>query len=104
MVHPPLTVRPIVHTAHLSVWLDLFRALGPRTLTSDPMWTELQLDRGRVTLTILNRGAREGDVSLGSRPPTWTLSVLQSRRSRRWRSSGSRPRTLNRCVSRVAMA
>jgi hypothetical protein len=62
---PPLTVRPIVHSAHLDEWLAIFRALGAGTLSEDPLWTELELDRGRVTLSGLHAGAREGEVSLG---------------------------------------
>jgi hypothetical protein len=69
MTIPPLTVRPVVHTDYLAVWLGIFGALGAVALTADPMWTELQLDRGRVTLTALNRGAAEGDVSLGFETP-----------------------------------
>lgn len=66
---PPLTVRPVVHTAHLAEWVQVFRALGAVTLSTDPMWTELQVDRGRVTLTELNRDAVEGDVALGFETP-----------------------------------
>jgi hypothetical protein len=66
---PSLTVRPVVHTDHLAEWLAVFRALGAGTLSKDPMWTELQLDRGRVTLTALNRDATEGEVSLGFETP-----------------------------------
>jgi hypothetical protein len=66
---PPLTVRPVVHTAYLPEWLALFRALGAATLSADPMWTELQLHRGRVTLTALNRDATEGEVALGFETP-----------------------------------
>ena len=66
---PPLTVRPVIHTSHVAEWLAVFRALGADTLTTDPMWTEVQLHRGRVTLSVLNRGAREGEVSLGFEVP-----------------------------------
>ncbi|MEP9382316.1 hypothetical protein [Nocardioides sp. KR10-350] len=66
---PPLTVRPIVHTEHLREWLAIFRALDARTLTGDPMWTELELDLGRVTLSGLHPGASEGEVSLGFETP-----------------------------------
>jgi hypothetical protein len=69
MTLPPLTVRPIVHTDRATEWLSLLGAMGAHTLTADPMWTELTLDRGRITLSRLNRGAREGDVSLGFETP-----------------------------------
>jgi len=65
MTIPTLTVRPILHTEHADYYRTLFGALGARTLTDDPMWTELELDRGRVTITALNRDAVEGDVDLG---------------------------------------
>ncbi|WP_085870644.1 MULTISPECIES: hypothetical protein [unclassified Nocardioides] len=79
MTIPPLTVRPVVHTDHLAAWLEIFGTLGAVTLTADPMWTELQLDRGRVTLSALNRGAAEGDVSLGFETPdleVYAASIL----------------------------
>lgn len=69
MTIPPLTVRPIVHTDHMPEWLAIFRALGARTLTDDPMWTELELDRGRVTVSGLHPGASEGEVTLGFETP-----------------------------------
>ncbi|MBZ5736560.1 hypothetical protein [Nocardioides mangrovi] len=69
MTIPPLTVRPVVHTAHLPVWMATLQALGAATISDDPMWTELQLGRGRVTLTELNRDAVEGEVSLGFETP-----------------------------------
>lgn len=61
----PLTVRPVVHTADVPAWLAVLRALGGVVLTDDPLWTEVSLDSGRVTLTELNRGATEGSVVLG---------------------------------------
>lgn len=67
---PPLTVRPIVHSAHLEEWLAIFRALGARTLTDHPLWTELELDLGRVTLSGLHDGVIEGEVSLGFETPS----------------------------------
>lgn len=69
MAIPPLTVRPIVHTDHVDAWATILRCLGARTLTDDPMWTELELDSGRVTLSVLNRDAVEGEVVLGFETP-----------------------------------
>lgn len=69
---PPLTVRPVVHTEGLPGWLAALHALGGRTLTDDPLWTEVELDNGRVTLTRLNRDALEGDVVLGFETPDLT--------------------------------
>jgi hypothetical protein len=39
---PPVTVRPIVQTAHVDDRLGNFRVLGARVFTSDPLWAELQ--------------------------------------------------------------
>jgi len=69
MTIPPLTVRPILHTEHADYYRTVFGALGARTLSDDPMWTELELDAGRVTITALNRDAVEGDVDLGFETP-----------------------------------
>lgn len=66
---PPLTVRPIVHTGHLDEWLTILRALGARTLSADPTWAEVELDRGRVALHGLFEGVREGEVALGFETP-----------------------------------
>ncbi len=79
MTVPPLTVRPVVHTAHPERWLGIFTALGARTLTEDPMWTELQLGRGRVTVSVLNRDATEGEVSLGFETPDLDLYLASAR-------------------------
>jgi hypothetical protein len=68
------------------------------------MWTELQLDRGRVTLTALNRGAAEGDVSLGFETPdlgVYAASVLPTDGMVVVTSS---PRTTSRCGSSAATA
>jgi hypothetical protein len=62
---PNLTVRPVVHSAQLSEWLAIFEALGARTLSTDPLWTEVEFDQGRLTLSDLVHGATEGSVVLG---------------------------------------
>jgi hypothetical protein len=65
----PLTVRPIIHTQHVDEWTSILRAMGAVVLSDDPMWTELELGQGRITLTVLNRDAREGEVSMGFETP-----------------------------------
>lgn len=66
---PPLTVRPIVFTDHLSEWLAIFSALGARTLVGEEMWTEIELGRGRVAFHALHPGQPEGEVELGFETP-----------------------------------
>jgi hypothetical protein len=72
---PPVTVRPVVHTTDVPAWLAIFRVLGARILSADPLWTELELDRGRVTLSGLVHGAQEGEVVLGFETPDLTTYV-----------------------------
>lgn len=62
---PPVVVRPVVHTTDIPTWSSILQALGARTLSSDPLWTEVEFDRGRITLSGPVHGASDGEVVLG---------------------------------------
>lgn len=67
---PPLTVRPIVHTGHMTRYLELFGALGATVVTESEMWSEVAFGAGRIAVHGLLPATTEAEVALGFETPS----------------------------------